>query len=219
MFKRVIVIKRVYKVFLIVLVSFLFFSCTKKEDAEFNYLRAVEAYSKQDFETALEFVNAAKKNDSFFYQADLLKAKIFYFQDMLEDANLVLHKSIRKYPEYTDARIWYIRVLIAQERYDEAETALIKELSFNSGDCRVFYQYGSLCAKLGRIDERLSMYRKAESLLSENSKIYLELADIWLMLGMRERALDELDKAEVVMEDSQTIKELKRYIRNGNDSL
>ena len=148
-----------------------------------------------------------------------MKAKILYFQDKLVEANLVLHKAIKKYPEYTDARIWFIRVLIAQEKYEEAEAALIKELSFNSGDCRVFYQYGNLCEKLGRLDERLSMYRKAESLLSENSKIYLELADIWLILGMRERALDELDKAEVVMEDSQTIKELKRYIRNGNDSL
>ena len=41
MFNRNKVIKKVYNIFLIVLVSFLFFSCTKKEDAEFNYVKAV----------------------------------------------------------------------------------------------------------------------------------------------------------------------------------
>ena len=63
------------------------------------------------------------------------------------------------------------------------------------------------------MDERLSMYRKAEELLRENSKIYLELADVWLSLGLNERALDELDKAELLSDDKQTIKELKNYIK------
>lgn len=207
--------KKIQNIFLIVFSCLFLLSCSKKEAAEEYYVKAAEAYSKQDFDSSLEWVNQAKKNDSSFYQADFLKAKIFYFQDSLEKSKSILNKLIKKYPQYTDARIWYIRVLIAQEKYEEAESFLLKELSFNSGDCRVFYQYGNLCEKLGRLDERLSMYRKAESLLSENSKIYLELADIWLILGMRDRALDELDKAEVVSEDSQTIKDLKRYIRNG----
>ena len=63
------------------------------------------------------------------------------------------------------------------------------------------------------MDERLSMYRKAEELLRENSKIYLELADVWLALGLKDRALDELDKAELLSDDKQTIKELKNYIK------
>lgn len=207
------------KVFLIIFCCIFLFSCSKKEEAEADYVRAVEAYSKLDFDIALECIDTAKRKDSSLYQADFLKAKILYFKDSLNESNLLLKKIIKKYPEYTDARIWYIRVLIAQEKYDEAEDFLIRELSFNSGDCRVFYQYGNLCDKMNRLDERLSMYRKAEALLSDNSKIYLELADIWLILGMRERALDELDKAEIVMEDSETIKELKKYIRNGNDLL
>lgn len=131
----------------------------------------------------------------------------------MEKSFLILKKLIKKYPEYTDARIWFIRVLLAQSKYDEAEKYLIKELSFNSGDSRVFYQYGNLCSKLNRMDERLSMYRKAEELLCENSKIYLELADVWLSLGLKDRALDELDKAELLSDDKQTIKELKNYIK------
>ena len=161
----------------------------------------------------MNFSDLTIKNDSDFYQAKLLKAKILYFENSLEKSFLILKKLIKKYPEYTDARIWFIRVLLAQSKYDEAEKYLIKELSFNSGDCRVFYQYGNLCSKLNRMDERLSMYRKAEELLRENSKIYLELADVWLALGLKDRALDELDKAELLSDDKQTIKELKNYIK------
>lgn len=201
------------KFFILLLDCFLLFSCSNKNNAESFYVKAVESYSKKDFTAALNFADLTIKSDSSFYQAKLLKAKIFYFENSLEESSLILKKLIKKYPEYTDARIWFIRVLIAQEKYDEAEKYLIKELSFNSGDCRVFYQYGNLCGKLNRLDERLSMYRKAEKLLCENSKIYLELADIWLALGLKERALDELDKAELLSDEPQQIKELKDYIR------
>ncbi len=201
------------KFFILFLGCFLFFSCSKKNDAEVSYVKAVEAYSKKDFTAALNFADLTLKSDSSFYQAKLLKAKIFYFENSLEESFLILEKLIKKYPEYTDARIWFIRILIAQAKYNEAEKYLIKELSFNSGDCRVFYQYGNLCAKQNRLDECLSMYRKAEKLLRENSKVYLELADVWLALGLKDRALDELDKAELLSDETETIKELKDYIR------
>ncbi|WP_288517494.1 tetratricopeptide repeat protein [uncultured Treponema sp.] len=201
------------KKFFILLLCSLLFSCSNRNKVEIFYVKAVEAYSKKDFTAALNFSDLTLKNDSDFYQAKLLKAKILYFENSLEKSFLILKKLIKKYPEYTDARIWFIRVLLAQSKYDEAEKYLIKELSFNSGDCRVFYQYGNLCSKLNRMDERLSMYRKAEELLRENSKIYLELADVWLALGMKDRALDELDKAELLSDDKQTIKELKNYIK------
>lgn len=201
------------KFFIFLLGCFLLFSCSKKNAAETFYVKAIEAYSKKDFTGALNFADLTLKSDSSFYQAKLLKAKIFYFENFLEESCFVLERLVKKYPEYTDARIWFIRVLIAQEKYNEAEKYLIMELSFNSGDCRVFYQYGNLCAKQNRLDECLSMYRKAEKLLNENSKIYLELADIWLSLGLKERALDELDKAELLSDSPQTIKELKDYVR------
>lgn len=201
------------KFFILLLGCFLIFSCSKKNEAESFYVKAVDSYSKKDFAAALNFADLTVKSDSSFYQARLLKAKIFYFENSLEESFLILKKLIKKYPEYTDARIWFIRVLIAQAKYNEAEKYLIKELSFNSGDCRVFYQYGNLCAKQNRLDECLSMYRKVEKLLRENSKIYLELADVWLALGLKERALDELDKAELLSDEPRQIKELKDYIR------
>ena len=184
-----------------------------------KYIYAIESYTKQDFVNAMKFANLTIKSDSSFYQAHLLKAKIFYFDDLLDKSESILRKLVKKYPEYTDARIWYIRVLIAQKKYNEAEKYLIKELSFNSGDCRVFYQYGILCGELNRLDEQLSMYRKTENLLKDNSKVYIELANIWLLLDMPERALDELDKAELFSVDPQVIKQLKMYIKSGKNVL
>ena len=211
---------KVLKKFILFIICILLLnSCSNKVDAEKKYIYAIESYTKQDFINAMKFANLTIKSDSSFYQAHLLKAKIFYFDDLLDKSESILRKLVKKYPEYTDARIWYIRVLIAQKKYNEAEKYLIKELSFNSGDCRVFYQYGILCGELNRLDEQLSMYRKTENLLKDNSKVYIELANIWLLLDMPERALDELDKAELFSVDPQVIKQLKMYIKSGKNVL
>ena len=86
-----------------------------------------------------------------------------------------------------------------------------------SRDLSVEYydEWGNLRTKKGYITDETGSIRnrKAEKLLRENSKIYLELADVWLALGLKERALDELDKAELLSDEPQQIKELKDYIR------
>ena len=43
------------------------------------------------------------------------------------------------------------------------------------------------------------------------------MADIWLEIGMRDRALDSLEKAEIISNRPETIKELIKYVKQGKD--
>jgi tetratricopeptide (TPR) repeat protein len=166
--------------------------------AEKTYLAAVEAYTEQKYDAALEFIREARRVDKNFYQADFLEAKIIFFQGNENEAERLFLRLVKKYPSYTEARIWYIRCLIISGQNGKALSKLEEELSFNNTDWRVYYLYALLGQKTNNYEQRLSMNRKAETALTESAKVYMDLALIWQALGMNSRAGDYLRKAETV---------------------
>jgi tetratricopeptide (TPR) repeat protein len=166
--------------------------------AEKIYLAAVEAYTEQQYGPALEFIHEARRVDKDFYQVDFLEAKIIFFQGNEDEAERLFLRLIKKYPSYTEARIWYIRCLIISGQNGKALSKLEEELSFNNTDWRVYYLYALLGQKTNNYEQRLSMNRKAETALTESAKVYMDLALIWQALGMNSRAGDYLRKAETV---------------------
>ncbi len=192
-------------------------SCRSRFEAERIYVKATDFYARQELEKAMECVEKALKIDSSFYQAALLKAKLLYFNDDYNAAEKVLKKLVKRYPQFEEARIWRIRVYIAQKKFHDAENFLKEEMSFNQNDWRIFYLYSVLADKTGQMDKRLSMCKKAVEVLCDTEKVYVEMADLWLVLGMREHALDALDKAEVISAHPNDIAQLKFYLESGKD--
>ncbi len=192
-------------------------SCSTRGEAESLYVKASDFYAKQELEKALEYTNQALKKDSAFYQASLLKAKVLYFTDDYKSSEKILKKLVKKYPQFSEARIWKIRLFITQNKFLEAEKLLKDELSFSQTDWRIYYLYSVLANKMEQMDMRLSMCRKAIDVLSDSEKAYIEMADLWIILGMREHALDELDKAELVSAHADDIRFLKQWVESGKD--
>jgi hypothetical protein len=97
--------------------------------AEKMYLAAVEAYTEEQYGTALEFIKKVQRLDRKFYQAGFLEAKILFFQGKEAEAETQFLRLSKKYPSYTEARIWYIRCLIISGKNEQALSKLEEELS------------------------------------------------------------------------------------------
>ena len=204
-------------ILLLLTMSLFAFSCSDSASAEQLYARASDAYIREDFSNALSLADEAVRADGHFFQARLLKAKVLIFTEKTGDAEKLLRALCKRYPDFTEARLWYVRALIMSERYDKAEAFLERELSLNQTDWRFYYQYALLAQKQNAFDKRLAMCRKAEQALCDSEKLYIETADIWLMFGIRANALAALDKALAVSSEPSAVAEIIDFIKKGDD--
>ncbi|MBQ0003807.1 MAG: hypothetical protein KBT21_09760 [Treponema sp.] len=184
---------------LLLLLSFsILFSCKNTGNAEKFYLAAVNSYAKQDLESASFYCEKALSQDRSFYQADFLQAKVFFMKKNYEESYSITKKLIKKYPQYTDARIWNIRSLILLDKLEDAEKLLITELSFNNSDWRTYYLYSVLYAKQNKIDLQLAMLNRSELALTDSMKVYHELFTIWDVLEVKDKAASYKMKSAIL---------------------
>lgn len=190
------------KLVICILCSCIFFvSCKNNATAEKFYLSAVDSYAEHDFENALVFLKQAKKQDSSLYQAQYLEGKILFFQNKYEDAAKIFEKLVKKYPQYTDSRLFLIRCNIFLGNLSEAEKKLNQELSFNSTDWRIFYLYSMLYGKQNQLDKQLMMLNRTELAIKDTKKVYDNLAFLWDELGVRDKAVNYKVKSNILIKE------------------
>ena len=190
------------KLVICILCSCIFFvSCKNNATAEKFYLSAVDSYAEHDFEKALVFLKQAKKQDSSLYQAQYLEGKILFFQNKYEDAAKIFKKLVKKYPQYTDSRLFLIRCNIFLGNLSEAEKKLNQELSFNSTDWRIFYLYSMLYGKQNQLDKQLMMLNRTELAIKDTKKVYDNLAFLWDELGVRDKAVNYKVKSNILIKE------------------
>jgi tetratricopeptide (TPR) repeat protein len=169
----------------------------------------VEAYSNQKYEDALNLVRMAQKAGRNFYQARHLEGRKIFIHGSIKQAEKIIKRLIANYPEYTEARIWYMRCLILSENYEEAKKQLDKELSFNTSDWRVYNLYSLLAQRTDDYEQRLSMNRRAETALTDSAKVYMDQAITWYALGMENRAQEYLEKARNITGTNLSMRQLE----------
>ena len=162
------------------------------------YLSGLEAYSEKDFSTAEKICLEAVKQDKELFQAELLRIKSLFFLNELEKSHVLLEKLLKKVPQYTDARLWYIRFMIFQENFQMAAALLEEELIFNETDWRIHYLKGLINSKNQDYSSQLAALQQAERALSDGAKVYLDLTRLWLVLGMDSQVEKQLEKARVL---------------------
>jgi tetratricopeptide (TPR) repeat protein len=190
------------KLVICILCSCIFFvSCKNNATAEKFYLSAVDSYAEHDFENALVFLKQAKKQDPSLYQAQYLEGKILFFQNKYEDAAKIFEKLVKKYPQYTDSRLFLIRCNIFLGNLSEAEKKLNQELSFNSTDWRIFYLYSMLYGKQNQLDKQLMMLNRTELAIKDTKKVYDNLAFLWDELGVRDKAVNYKVKSNILIKE------------------
>ena len=116
----------------------------------------------------------------------------------LEKSHVLLEKLLKKVPQYTDARLWYIRFMIFQENFQMAAALLEEELIFNETDWRIHYLKGLINSKNQDYSSQLAALQQAERALSDGAKVYLDLTRLWLVLGMDSQVEKQLEKARVL---------------------
>lgn len=208
--------RKIFPIFIIIWITVFVSSCkafNKAEDSTKLYLAAVDEYSKENYTKSLAYIDLLKKHDSGFYQADFVKGKILFFQNDYDNALKIFKKLSKKYPQFVDARIWYARTLILTKHYDEAETFLEKELSYNQSDWRIYYLYSVLEEARGHFDKKIIMLNRAELSLTDSSKVYMELSQIWDILDMNDRSSDYFFKAKIVSGTNASVNSLQEAIK------
>ena len=162
------------------------------------YLSGLEAYSEKDFYTAEKICLEAVKQDKELFQAELLRIKSLFFLNELEKSHALLEKLLKKVPQYTDARLWYIRFMIFQENFQMAAALLEEELIFNETDWRIHYLKGLINSKNQDYSSQLAALQQAERALSDGAKVYLDLTRLWMVLGMDSQVETQLEKARIL---------------------
>lgn len=163
------------------------------------YLSALDSYSKKDFPSTVELCDSILKKDKNLFQADLLRIKALFFLNEYGEAEKSIKSLVKKVPQYTDARLWYIRLLILQEKFDEVAPLLEKELALNETDWRIHYLKGIVDARNENYSGQLVSLQQAERALSDGAKVYLDLTKLWLVLGMEEQAKKYLEQARLLV--------------------
>ncbi|MBO5137409.1 MAG: hypothetical protein J6B81_02805 [Spirochaetaceae bacterium] len=198
--------KKIYTVSLFLCIAF-FCSCNTKEkvlQAEKLYLQALESYVAKDYQQAKNFSEAAYNLDNKLIQSQLLVAKSLFFMDKEKEALEVCKKLSYEIPEFTEARLWYIRSLIFCDCIEEAISLLQQELALNQSDWRFFYLYSLLAEKKQDYETQLSMLNKAQLALSDGAKVFAQMARIWQELGLEQRASEYLEKETVLYQQTIT---------------
>ena len=185
---------------------------TKRIEAEKTYIAAVDAYTAEQYADSLELVQLALKLDHNFYQALFLKGKILFFSDKPVEAEKIFSNLVSRHPAYTEARIWHIRCIILKGDFIAAQNMLDKELSYNQTDWRIYNLYALLAQRTDNYEERLSMNRRAETILSGSARVYLDMAITWRTLGLNDRAQIYLEKAQLVSGANVSFQELEKAI-------
>lgn len=199
----------------VLLLCSLLFSCQpelSEEDITKFYLTALGNYQNQKYDESLEYLALIHKYDPNFFQASFLEGKVLFFTGDIDKAQNMFKNLFKKYPEFIEAKIWYIRTLIIKGDYVIARDLLEKEMSFNQTDWRIFYLYSLLEERQGNIDKKIVMLNRAEMVLADSVKVYLELSDIWNMLDLQSRASLYNEKANILSETNASLHMLGDYI-------
>jgi len=184
----------------------------KQVEAERLYIAAVDAYTGEQFTDSLELVRLAIKLDRNLYQASFLEGRILFFLDQIEEAEKKFSILVKKYPGFTEARIWYIRCLVLKNDFTTAQKYLDEELSFNQTDWRVYNLYSLLAQRTDNFEERIAMNRRAENILTTSASVYIDMAVTWYTLGLNDRAQFYLEKAQNILGTNYSLQELENVI-------
>ncbi len=142
-------------------------------------------------EEALTDINLALNFDSENLKNLLLKSKILFKLDRLEECDKLVEKFDRN---TTSADMLNFRGLVKQYlgEYNEALACFIEATKLESQNDEYYYNCASTCFKMDKINEAKKYYNIAISLNSDNPNYHFALANLYYSEKHYKRALEEL---------------------------
>jgi tetratricopeptide (TPR) repeat protein len=113
----------------------------------------------------------------------------------LAQAEQEFRSALRMRPEDPGARLWLGRVLVAQRRFDDAETFLEETARIVPGAAEVTVLQATVATETGRLEEAAALLEGARASHPEHLGILLALCDVQSRRGLAEPALQAADAA------------------------
>jgi tetratricopeptide (TPR) repeat protein len=194
-----------------------FTACSDKDSSRSDFVEAEKCFSRKDFDGALLYARNSYKKDSSFINAKILEGKIYFFEGNFDESYKLFKKMHKKVERSQDALLYLIRTCLELDKLDEAENLIKDGLKFNSTDWQLYYLYSVLEGRRGNQDKRLAFCRKCRTLLTASEKLYVELAEIYLSLGLKSNAVSYLEQAKLVSMEPGLIDSLIEQIKTGGE--
>jgi len=164
-----------------------------------SYIAGKEAFARKEFKSARERFAEAVKADASLLNARLMLAKVHYYEKNFDAALKEVEHMLKKDDDHVGALYWKARILVVRPSEKSADTEAMTLLT------RVLELDGHhLPARslLALLYEKNEKYREALHeylvILSEEESLIdarANLGGLYSRLGLREKALAEIDRA------------------------
>lgn len=171
-----------------------------------GYLEAKSIYIEGDLEKAESLFRVVTDTSPEFIQARFMLAKTHFFLGKPEEAKTMLTKLVNKNPDYKEAELFLIRILIQNDELDIAKNRIDRLLTLDSGDPRLLYQRAMIFQREEDITSALEYLKKAALFGEEYARVYLDLGRVYYVYQSDEHALRELGKCLVLLDDNSPLR-------------
>jgi tetratricopeptide (TPR) repeat protein len=185
-------------------------------------VRAGSLFSDSELSAADNLLRGYLLNGGNHVEALRLLARIEHQTNELEDAEQRLDAVLRLAPNYWAARLDYVRILLAQQKYLQAHEVISTMLGLEPGHRDLLALYAAACVGLGRHEPAIELYRQLLAASPASFNLHLALGHSLKSVGEREKAIASYRKAAAVRPDFGdaywSLANLKTY-RFSNDEI
>lgn len=158
-----------------------------------DYVKGHKAFQTKDFKTARGYFEKAVARDPCYARALTELGVVLTMQHEFPAAETSLKKSIKCDGEFLEGYLQLQILLDMEKKYAEAESILQKGLRVAPNDWRLNYGMGIERHHLGKYQQAIEDYLKAESLSSSvPPDVHIRLADAYLELKEYKQAYTEM---------------------------
>ena len=163
--------------------------------------------SKGDFDGAQTKFETVIKLDPERASAHLNLGVVYLNRKELDKAQTKFETASKLDPEFADAHHRLGIIHMMKKEYDKAEGAFRTAYRTDPNNPNVCFMLGRVLSINNRtIPEAISMYNKSLSLAPSNTQGYIELGNLYLRIGNKERAINEFEKALKLNPDAKNLK-------------
>jgi tetratricopeptide (TPR) repeat protein len=126
-------------------------------------------------------------------EATRLLARIQHQRNVLDEAERLLEATLKLAPNYTAARLDYVRVLIDRQKYLRAREEIDTLLKLEPGNHDYLSLYATACAGLGEHENAIALYRQV--LTPKAAELHVLLAHSLKTLGRGQETIQSYQAA------------------------
>jgi tetratricopeptide (TPR) repeat protein len=168
------------------------------EQLPLEIVRAGSLFSDGKVAQAESILRAYLGDSGNHVEALRLLAKIEHQSSALDDAQQRLEVALKLAPNYRAARLDYVRVLLDQQKYLQAQEVIDAMLRLESGNRDLLSAYAVACVGLGRHQPAIELYRQLLAASPASFELYVALGHSLKSVGRRQEAIDAYRKAAAV---------------------